>query len=83
MAENFVSLLFFLASCAIAIIVMRSAFPTYFPTRNWFPANANDWFATIVWGVLPLPIGWVAWITLLVLSFILIEWVLNPLFEKK
>jgi hypothetical protein len=66
--EQFVSLLWMLLSCAIAIVVMRSTFPTYFPTRNWFPANAPDWITTIFLGLIPIPIGWVAWITFFVVG---------------
>ena len=44
----------------IAIAVMRSSFPSYFPTRSLFPANAPDWITTIFLGLIPIPIGWVA-----------------------
>ena len=61
---------------------MRSTFPTYFPTRNWFPANAPDWITTIFLALIPVPIGWVAWITCFVIAAIGGS-VLAALFKEK
>jgi hypothetical protein len=51
-----------LLGLVIAIAVMRSNFPSYFPTRSLFPVNTQDWIMTIVLGLIPIPIGWVAWL---------------------
>jgi hypothetical protein len=51
-----------LLGLVIAIPVMRSTFPSYFSTRSLFPVDAPDWITTILLGLIPIPIGWVAWL---------------------
>ena len=79
---DLVFILFLILSVVIAIAVMRSSFPSYFPTKNLFPANEGDWLATIFYALIPIPIGWVAWVTGFSFLFICGR-ILEALFPKK
>jgi hypothetical protein len=72
-ARNMVTLPTLLISALMTIAFMRTGFPALFPglaylilsknsVRTIFPNTEGEWVATICMCLIPIPVGWAAWI---------------------